>query len=64
MKVRELIAELKRLPPDAEIGMLTAAAHARPPQAFRVDADAGWRNQSGFDNPERAYLLRPQNEII
>lgn len=61
----ELIAELRKLPPDAEIGVLTATAHARPPVIVPVN-HYGWDGTkvTGFDNLSNAWLIRPANEVV
>ncbi len=68
MTVSELIRELGKLPADFEIAVFTANAHARPPSIVRVNQFA-WTNQgdvprAGLHDPSRAYLLRPEQEIV
>lgn len=65
MTVDEFIRDLQRLPGGAEIGVMTATAHARPPVLERVQ-QYGWdgRVQTGFDDLSNAWLVRPANEVI
>lgn len=65
MTVADLIRELQKLPQDAEIGVLTASAHARPPVLERVQK-LGWDGirRTGFKDLHNAWLIRPENEVI
>lgn len=65
MTVAEFIRDLQKLPGGAEIGVLTATAHARPPVLARVQ-QYGWDGivQTGFDDLSNAWLIRPANEVI
>lgn len=67
MTVSEFINELRKLPSDAEVALLSAAAFARPPEIRRVNRFAGWDGLgrgAGFNNPANAYLIRPAKEIV
>ena len=65
MTVAELIGELKKLDQSFEVGLLTANAYARPPSIERIDPCAWVTNSNrGFRDVTRAYLLRPEKEII
>lgn len=66
MTVADLIRKLQKLPGDYEVGIFTATAHARPVEICLVDEWA-WnngRNKGGFKHPARAFLLRPEKEIV
>lgn len=66
MTIGQLIEQLRRLPPDSEVAVLTAAAHARPPTLVRVNQFA-WSDGAsglGLQRPDDAYLIRPENEVI
>lgn len=64
MKVADLIEALRQLPADYEIAMLATSAMPRPPVVVLADPSAFRPNRGGFENPSRAYLLRPEEEII
>lgn len=68
MTAAQLIAELRKLPPNAEVALLAASGFARPPELERINIDAGWRtscgNNCGLTNPHNAFLIRPAKEIL
>lgn len=68
MTVRELIAQLLKLPSSAEIAVNGPAALAAEPEIVVVDSNAYRHGDGihggGFKNPNKAYLLRPKKEIV
>lgn len=69
MTISELINELRKLPPNAEVALLSTTAFARPPEIHRVNQFAGWKGNwfgpgCGLNNPTNAYLIRPAKEIV
>jgi hypothetical protein len=65
--IAELITELQKLPPGAEVALLAASAWPRPPVAQKVNQwahDVNTGRPCGFKDPSNAYLLRPAPETI
>lgn len=59
--VADLIKELQRLDPDAEIGLVAASGFVRPVVVIRANQ---WAFRGGFRNAARAYLVRPAQDIV
>lgn len=64
--VRELVAELMALPPEAEIAVQGTLAQPRSIVVVRADGGAhprGEYTKHGFERPQKAYLLRPERDV-